>query len=157
MPALLVVIASMTWLAAVFAAPLVSSQTSAGATASAAVYLAGSLVCHQQPDRSFHYGGSQLPVCARCVGLYIGGFAGAVGWALLSRSSRVPRQWIDRLTSISLVRATLAVAAVPTLLSVALGATGMWDGSNGIRALLALPLGAAIGATVTAVAAADLR
>ena len=43
-----------------------------------AVYQAGSLVCHQRPERSFHLAGVQLPVCARCFGLYL---SGAVGLA----------------------------------------------------------------------------
>jgi len=29
-------------------------------------------LCHQIPERSFIFGGIQLPVCARCSGLYIG-------------------------------------------------------------------------------------
>ena len=28
--------------------------------------------CHQRPDRSFFYKNKQLPVCARCTGVFIG-------------------------------------------------------------------------------------
>ena len=35
-------------------------------------------VCHQRPERSFHVAGVQLPVCARCTGLYVSGAAGAL-------------------------------------------------------------------------------
>ena len=52
--------------------------------AAAAVYAAGSLVCHQRPERSFHLAGAQLPVCARCLGLYVGGFVGAIAWVLMA-------------------------------------------------------------------------
>jgi len=37
------------------------------------------------------------------------------------------------------------------------GVAGVWDGSNMTRALLAIPLGAAAGAIVAAVATKDLR
>ncbi len=43
-----------------------ASMTAAG------VYVAGALVCHQRPERSFHYQGAQWPVCARCLGIYVG-------------------------------------------------------------------------------------
>ena len=36
------------------------------------VYAIGSLICHQLPERSFHLWGAQLPVCARCTGIYAG-------------------------------------------------------------------------------------
>jgi uncharacterized membrane protein len=37
---------------------------------SAGVFAIGSAVCHQLPARSFHLWGRQLPVCARCTGIY---------------------------------------------------------------------------------------
>jgi hypothetical protein len=51
----------------------------------------------------------------------------------------------------------LVLAATPTLVSVALGVVGIWDGTNALRASLALPFGMAVGGVVTAVAAGDLR
>ena len=50
---------------------------------SAGTYLIGGLVCHQRPERSFHPEGVQMPVCARCAGLYLGaglGVLAAVGF-----------------------------------------------------------------------------
>ncbi len=32
---------------------------------------ASTLVCHQRPDRSFHWRGRPLPLCARCTGFYL--------------------------------------------------------------------------------------
>lgn len=29
-------------------------------------------ICHQIPNRSFHYKGKQFPVCARCTGILLG-------------------------------------------------------------------------------------
>ncbi|MBQ8910997.1 MAG: DUF2085 domain-containing protein [Clostridia bacterium] len=34
--------------------------------------------CHQRPDRSFFLKGRQFPVCARCTGVVVGYFCGAV-------------------------------------------------------------------------------
>lgn len=30
------------------------------------------VLCHQMPERSFHYNGKQFPVCARCTGIFFG-------------------------------------------------------------------------------------
>jgi uncharacterized protein involved in response to NO len=70
---------------------------------------------------------------------------------------RTARRWrplaIDPRTALR----WLAIAAVPTALSLAAGVAGVWDGSNVTRALLAIPLGAIAGAIVAAVATKDLR
>src|SRR5262249_922300 len=42
------------------------------------VYAVGAVVCHQLPDRSFHLLGRQLPVCARCTGIYAGAAVAAI-------------------------------------------------------------------------------
>jgi len=34
--------------------------------------------CHQEPDRSWDLFGSQLPICVRCLGFYLGGFIACV-------------------------------------------------------------------------------
>ena len=34
--------------------------------------------CHQEPDRSWAPLGSQLPVCIRCLGFYLGGFGACI-------------------------------------------------------------------------------
>ncbi len=38
--------------------------------------LVGYAICHQMPARSFHIAGRQLPLCARCTGIYMGALAG---------------------------------------------------------------------------------
>ena len=45
----------------------------------------GYAVCHRIPERSFHIGNYQLPLCARCSGMYLGAVTGLVfqsirGW-----------------------------------------------------------------------------
>jgi uncharacterized membrane protein len=116
-------------------------------------YAIGSVVCHQLPDRSFFLDGRQLPVCARCTGLYVCGLAGVAGW-LVVKSARGWRALIVP------PRAALWIvmgAGVPTAISYVTGITGAWDGSNFTRAMLAAPLGLAAGAVVAAVATKDLR
>jgi hypothetical protein len=49
------------------------------------------------------------------------------------------------------------LAATPTVVSYLTGVLGVWDGSNLIRAVFAVPLGLAAGAVVSAVATKDLR
>ena len=117
------------------------------------IFAIGSLICHQMPERSFFVDGHQLPVCARCTGLYLSGAAGLIGWIAV----KVARGW--RPIAIDPRRAAklIVIAAMPTAVSYATGVTGLWDGSNVTRALLAVPLGASAGAIVAAVATKDLR
>ena len=44
----------------------------------AGVYAVGSVVCHQLPERSFHLWAAQMPVCARCTGIYAGAAIAAI-------------------------------------------------------------------------------
>ena len=101
---------ALLWLAAIVAAPLLPPLVSA------VVYAAGSLVCHQIPERSFHLGGSQLAVCARCVGIY----AGAAGGAVAALALRLPIHALTR--TVRWIRPILAVAVLPTVVTVVLDA-----------------------------------
>jgi uncharacterized membrane protein len=143
---------AVAWNTALIASPLVASPY-----LSAFTYASGSLVCHQQSARSFHLAGAQLPVCARCFGLYAGAVFGIVAWCALAGLARAARpraaQWVNG----NGVRVSLIAVAVPTVVSVALAWLGLWDGTNLTRALLALPLGAVLALVMAAVAAGDLR
>ena len=108
----------------------------------AATYLAGGYVCHQQSARSFHLAGAQLPVCARCAGLYA-----AAPWGVLwvvAGGSRVPRRQAlmgSRASAVRVARAALFVAALPTLVTWASEQLGFVYPSNAVRAVAAVPLG----------------
>jgi hypothetical protein len=64
--------ASLLWLAAILAAPhaLHEEPGTPRRLGAGLVYLAGRVVCHQRPERSFHAAGHPLPVCIRCTGIY---------------------------------------------------------------------------------------
>ena len=135
------------WVVAIVAAPAVAKVSGAAA---AVIYAVGSLICHQMPDRSFHLAGAQLPVCARCLGLYAGGAAGALAW--MSIASRRATPWPrDR------ALAVLALAAIPTAVTAGAAIAGIGDVSNLWRAALALPLGFAGGRIVAAVVTNHLK
>lgn len=48
------------------------------------IFRIGGYLCHQKPERSFFIGKYQLPICARCFGILIGGLLGFI-FALLLR------------------------------------------------------------------------
>jgi uncharacterized membrane protein len=125
---------SMAWLLSILTAPLLP------AAISASVYAVGSLVCHQLPERSFHLGGFQLPVCARCVGIYGGAAIGALG-ASVMRLAAVPRR----------ARPILVLGALPTAITVALESVGLWPTTNIVRAAAGFPLGVVAALVVTSV------
>jgi hypothetical protein len=124
------------WLLLLVAAP------SLAAPVAGVLYAAGSLICHQLPERSFHLQGIQLPVCARCLGIYGGAAVGsAAGAAAVGR--RVLAWWRQPATR-SLNWIATAVAASPTLATFVLEWGFGWPISNAVRAIAALPLGFAV-------------
>ncbi len=137
---------ALVWAGGVVGAPYVSRVSAAAATT---LYAVGSIVCHQRPERSFHVAGARLPVCARCTGIYAGAALGASAWLLLTR----------RRTRLSRTRALawLAVAAVPTALTVGTAMIGVLDPPNIWRAACGVPLGVAVGLVVDAAAGGQLR
>jgi uncharacterized membrane protein len=117
------------------------------AAISAIAYAVGSLVCHQIPERSFHLAGVQLPVCARCSGIYAG--AAIASWVALLRPLR--RSLIRRAEfATAPARWIVVVAAVPTALSIVVERAGIANVTNAIRAMTALSLGAGVAFVVTA-------
>jgi len=129
---------AVAWFALVVAAPHLP------AALAAAVYAVGALVCHQRPERSFHWDGVQLAVCARCTGIYLGACATAV------LACVPPRHYVPRVTAGRRVRVWLAAAALPTAVTVASEWAGWWVPSAHMRAATGVVLGAAAGLVVAA-------
>jgi uncharacterized membrane protein len=126
---------AVAWVAALVFAPFLPVP------AAAVMYAAGSLICHQLPDRSFHLESFQLPVCARCFGVYVGGAIGPLAVTLAPMLRRGVatagrRYWV-----------TLA-AAVPTAATAVLEHGLGWPLSNHTRALAAVPLTAVVAVVV---------
>jgi uncharacterized membrane protein len=119
----------------------------------ALAYDAGRVICHQLPERSFFLEGRQLPVCARCTGLYLSAAAGGLTWLVV----KLARGWRGLRLPPRPALMVVIGAAVPTIVSYAGGVSGVWDGTNLTRAILAVPLGFAAGAVVAAVGTKDLR
>lgn len=110
-------IAAALWLMAIVMAP-------------AAAFAAGHFICHQRPERSFFLHGRQLPVCARCTGLYAGAALGApIAIALGASLARNRARWL------------LGAAALPTAITWSLEFVAGMPFPNAARFVAALPLG----------------
>jgi len=126
------------WSVALFAAAYALGRMPGSALSSglaAAVYGIGSVLCHQRPERSFHVWSVQLPVCARCTGIYVGAAATAVA-ALADATAAAGR--------ISRPAAALACAAAPAVATLVYEWTLRVTPSDGIRAASGVLLGAAV-------------
>jgi uncharacterized membrane protein len=130
------------------AASVAAAAHGSHGTLTVLVPVIGSRVCHRRPERSFHTAGVQWPVCARCSGLYVGAAAGA--WFGLTGHLR---RWIGRRRMAVL----LIVASVPTAVSWAAEWGVGLPMANVTRAIAAMPLGAAVGAAIVAVAASPRK
>jgi len=128
---LLAALLTVGWLAAIVVAPFLTAPLSA------LVYAVGSFVCHQLPDRSFHIGASQLPVCARCLGVYVGAACGALSGVV---STYGPADSSLRLRA-KHARLSVGIAVLPTAASVVLEAAGLWRTTNVQRAVMGFPAG----------------
>jgi hypothetical protein len=129
---------AVVWAGLVVAAPWLATVPAIGGDyLSASAYAFGALVCHQRPERSFHLAGAQLPVCARCAGLYLSAAIGILfAWARRPSPAAPFERW----------RTCLLWAALPTAATLLFEWWRPWGVPGAIRALAAAPLGAAAGA-----------
>jgi uncharacterized membrane protein len=132
--------ASFAWAAAIPTAAVAAAQQAPGAFTygfAFIVYAAGSLVCHQLPERSFHLLTRQFPVCARCTGIYAGA---AIGSLAALAPFGMPTRGLTARTE----RAVAFCACVPTAATLVFEwATGVTP-SNVVRAMAGIALGAPI-------------
>jgi Predicted membrane protein (DUF2085) len=142
------VVVSIGWFAliplATFLAGGASPETPAGYGLAFVAYAIGSLICHQRPERSFHMVGVQMPVCARCLGIYAGAAAAALLWLLSDRRSVVLRnQSASSWPGFGLARNALLISALPIAITLAYEWTTGVTPANWIRAASGVSLGAA--------------
>jgi uncharacterized membrane protein len=136
--------AATAWSIVVMMAPVIASRpvsqaSSAGYAIALLVYAAGSVICHQRPERSFHLLGAQMPVCARCSGIY----AGAAVAAIVAWYRTIQPPMLSGRLAAGPGR-VLLVAALPTAVTVVYEwMTGQAPG-NWTRLVSGAPLGAAV-------------
>ena len=152
--AMALLLASLIWAGALVAAPQIVGRVSEDAPvlrSAVVVYALSSFICHQRPERSFRLSGVQMPVCARCAGLYLAAPLGIAG--LLVMRQRYRRTIASR----EKWQRIIIGASMLSLLTLA------WEWMTGemtsgvVRAIAGGVLGAAVAAAVTAVVVGDLR
>src|SRR5438552_9835958 len=99
-----------------------------------AVYGAGSIICHQLPGRTFHVGSAQMPVCARCTGIYAGA-ALAAAVLLVARGLPGTGRQAGGRTRIRADRLRVLAAALPTVATLLFEWSTGSTPSNTVRAL----------------------
>jgi hypothetical protein len=158
--------AATAWPMALLLAPVAAARpqpSSVGYGFALVVYAAGSLICHQRPERSFHLLGAQLPVCARCMGIYVG--AAVTACLLLMRTARDARERTKKSVVVQAFRPAvpgrpkglhyiragfpaprtiLIVSALPAAATLLFEWTTGHTPGNWTRALSGVPLGAAV-------------
>ena len=119
--------------AAILLFPWLVLQGEAGAALS--VRFLFSHLCHQDPQRSLSLAGVFLPVCNRCLALYLGGFLGV----LLAPFVRGHSAWILRRPVLLLAPLLL------TGLDAGLDLAGVWNSTLGSRVATGGPAGLGLG------------
>ncbi len=140
------IVAAIAW-PALLGGALAARVHDAAPVVAGVIYLSASRVCHQRPERSFQWDAVSWPVCGRCAGLYVGGAAGAIVAAFSLRRRRPAPRMVS----------WLAVAAIPTAITVVLEWTGGVAVTSAARAAAALPLGALVAFVLIRTAAGSSR
>jgi len=128
-------VASTAWATAIPLAAFAAARAHSSSVAygfAFIVYAVGWAVCHQLPARSFHLWATQLPVCARCTGIYVA----AALTAIVLRGQLVTTRLNPKFV--------LLAAVVPTAATFVFEWTTGAMPSHAIRALAGAPLGAAV-------------
>jgi uncharacterized membrane protein len=137
------VTSSVAWFGALPLATLAASQPHPSTVVylfAFLVYLAGSVLCHQLPARSFFLWGAQMPVCARCMGIYAG--AAVIAIVATVRALRPPSA--DTGVGPYDKRAALVLAALPAILTLVYEWTTGQTPANWIRAAAGVPIGVVV-------------
>jgi uncharacterized membrane protein len=143
--------ASIAWASALPLASLAASRpvSSVVYLLTLTVYAIGSVICHQRPERSFYLWSHQMPVCARCTGIYAGAALAVVLSPMVRTLQRrlggSPRAdtWAGPYAA-----TVLALAALPTISTLIYEWTTGVTPSNAIRAASGLCLGIGVAALI---------
>jgi uncharacterized membrane protein len=103
----------------------------------------GYAVCHRIDLRSFHIGETQLPLCARCSGMYLGAMVGlSYQLAIGKRRTGMPSWKI--ILPVSIFVMLFAVDGLNSFISLFSSGAGLYQPSNSIRLLTGTGMGLAI-------------
>jgi uncharacterized membrane protein len=103
----------------------------------------GYAVCHRIDLRSFHLGDRQIPLCARCSGMYLGAMLGlAYQWIIGRRRTGIPSWKIIVPTSIFVI--AFILDGFNSFLSLFPGAPQIYQPNNTLRLLTGTGMGLAV-------------
>jgi uncharacterized membrane protein len=105
----------------------------------------GYAVCHRITARSFSINGRQLPLCARCTGMYLGVF---LTFVVLTMSGRIRRSELPPLRLSLLLAAFVGLMGIDGLnsyLHFFAGAPGLYEPHNWLRLVTGMGTGLAMG------------
>ncbi len=103
----------------------------------------GYAVCHRIDLRSFHMGDRQIPLCARCSGMYLGAMLGLIyqGFMGLKRTG-IPSWKV--IVPTSLFALAFIIDGLNSFLSFFPGAPGLYEPNNTLRLVTCTGMGLAI-------------
>ena len=107
----------------------------------------GYAVCHRIDARSFHLGERQVPLCARCSGMFLGAVLGLGYQAVLSRRKAGLPPWRVILVLVGLV-AAFAVDGVNSFMHFFPGSPSLYEPNNTLRLATGTGMGLAIAAAI---------
>jgi uncharacterized membrane protein len=99
----------------------------------------GYAVCHRMEERSFHIGERQLPMCARCTGMYIGAFIGLILHLRQGKKGGMPR--LKPAIVLGLFFAAWALDGINSYLHFVPAAPHLYQPQNWLRLLTGFGLG----------------
>lgn len=122
---LVVLLATVLWCFAIFAAPLFIASGGLLQSSSEFLYQFFGRICHQFSERSFHLEGQKLAVCARCSSVYFGFLLGLLAVPLFRGFPSIPYppRWI------------LFVSVVPMVLDIGFSMLDLHESTLWTRAL----------------------
>jgi len=108
-------------------------------TAGIGIALFFSQICHQNPTRSFALAGTTLPVCARCLAIYMSGFLGIAAYPALGFRWRRLRR----------ITPFLVASLFLIMMDVGLDMAGLWTNTLLSRSFTGALFGGACGLLVS--------
>lgn len=119
------------WVFLILLAPFAEANNFLGV--SNPIYTFFSYLCHQMPERSFHFENHAFAVCSRCFGVYFGLLSGFIIYPIfraVNETEPLSRIW-------------LVLAVVPIGIDWSLSVFGIWENTHWSRFVTGMILGAA--------------